>query len=66
MDKNDVGHDDATMKASNRQLHQNQIEVHTDTGNVKSKKCNLCLPHPAVDSDIFNECYFYDKCFSQL
>ncbi len=68
MYKNEVGHDDATVKASNCQLHQ--IEVHTetgtDTGNVKSKKCNLCHPDPAVDSNIFNECYFCEKCLSQL
>ena len=67
MGKNDVGHDDATVKASNCQLdrqEQQQQEVHT--GNVKSKKCNLCHPDPAPDSDIWNEYYFCDKCLSQL
>ncbi len=62
MDKNDVGNDDTTVKASNCQMEQQ--EAHT--GNVKSKKCNLCHPDPAPDSDIFDEYYFCDKCMSQL
>jgi hypothetical protein len=61
MVKNDVGHDDETVKTTNCQL-QRKFEAH------ESKKCNLChpSPSPSTSNDIFDDYYFCDKCLSQL
>eukprot|EP00986_Skeletonema_menzelii_P016074 scaffold13605_cov145-Skeletonema_menzelii.AAC.4 len=77
-----VGHDDATVQTSNCQIqpkeasHRNVAESGiriqafkqhfiSILSELQDKKCNLC--HPVdLDSDIFDEYYFCDKCLSQL